>query len=318
MTLSPIDRIASAIKSAYKSLVSRVVGSAKVSAVAGAIEASPELAARALALGQMTEITELSRSGYIEGGITQNIKLPNGLIADFSPSEVWLSGNAARIIESANNDNHAAIMSVITAGNRTGKSSSEIALDIIGRINKQTGQRVGGVIGLTGHDAQMIMDVYDQLRSGDPDQLEAYLSRKDRFKLFDKLVQQARDAGKAVGSTDAARIQAAYAQVKLERHQELVASHEAHLAYNKGVFDVYSGLRYQDRQPTSIIKIWQSKGDNRVRPDHVKLNGQRVAIDQPFVVGGQRLMFPGDDSLGATWKELANCRCILSYRVTWV
>ena len=36
--------------------------------------------------------------------------------------------------------------------------------------------------------------------------------------------------------------------------------------------------------------------DDRVREDHADANGQRVELGQPFSVGGDLLLFPGDNS----------------------
>jgi len=57
------------------------------------------------------------------------------------------------------------------------------------------------------------------------------------------------------------------------------------------------------------IKMWLTVGDSLVRPIHSAAGGQRVPINQAFFVGGELLMYPGDSSLGATLKNLANCRC---------
>lgn len=62
-----------------------------------------------------------------------------------------------------------------------------------------------------------------------------------------------------------------------------------------------------------VVKEWQTNIDGRERPTHHKANGQRRLIDQPFDVGGSRMMYPGDAS--APEKERINCRCVLSYTI---
>ena len=42
-------------------------------------------------------------------------------------------------------------------------------------------------------------------------------------------------------------------------------------------------------------------------------NGQKVDLDQPFTVGGSKMMFPGDNSLGAVANEIIQCRCTQYY-----
>lgn len=55
-------------------------------------------------------------------------------------------------------------------------------------------------------------------------------------------------------------------------------------------------------------KTWVIAGNN-TRPDHLAADGQTVANDEPFVVGGELLMYPGDDSMGASAGNIINCSC---------
>lgn len=48
---------------------------------------------------------------------------------------------------------------------------------------------------------------------------------------------------------------------------------------------------------------------NEKRRIHVEANGQIVDNDQPFIVGEEKLMFPGDTSMGASGWNIYNCRC---------
>lgn len=63
--------------------------------------------------------------------------------------------------------------------------------------------------------------------------------------------------------------------------------------------------------PVVLEKIWLSMRDDRVRDAHRAADGLRIPVDEPFLVGGERLMYPGDASLGATAKNLIRCRCTL-------
>ena len=57
-----------------------------------------------------------------------------------------------------------------------------------------------------------------------------------------------------------------------------------------------------------LRKRWVSAKDMRVRDAHGKADGQTVDIDEPFIVGGEKMMFPGDPSSASGWN-LYNCRC---------
>lgn len=60
-------------------------------------------------------------------------------------------------------------------------------------------------------------------------------------------------------------------------------------------------------------KRWKTFGDSKVRKTHREAAGQTVPIGEPFIVGGYRLMFPCDSSLGADASEIVNCRCTVQY-----
>lgn len=56
---------------------------------------------------------------------------------------------------------------------------------------------------------------------------------------------------------------------------------------------------------------WLASLDDRVRPSHAQANGQVRPLNEPFVVGGYRMMYPGDASLEAPASEFVNCRCVV-------
>lgn len=57
-------------------------------------------------------------------------------------------------------------------------------------------------------------------------------------------------------------------------------------------------------------KRWVAHHDARTRPSHAAANGQVVAVEEPFLVGGYALMHPGDPS--GPVKETASCRCVMN------
>lgn len=56
-------------------------------------------------------------------------------------------------------------------------------------------------------------------------------------------------------------------------------------------------------------KEWKTIIDGHERHTHFIANGQIVPIDEPFIVGGYRMMFPRDMTYGAPLREIINCRC---------
>lgn len=56
---------------------------------------------------------------------------------------------------------------------------------------------------------------------------------------------------------------------------------------------------------------WVATTDERTRDAHADANGQQVDMDEPFIVDGEQLMYPGDTSLGASAGNTINCRCTI-------
>lgn len=64
-----------------------------------------------------------------------------------------------------------------------------------------------------------------------------------------------------------------------------------------------------------IQKRWISIIDGRTRDAHIDADNQVVGLHDPFIVGGEKLMFPGDRSMGASGWNLYNCRCSYAEKV---
>lgn len=77
-------------------------------------------------------------------------------------------------------------------------------------------------------------------------------------------------------------------------------------AQNAGRMDSYKAA---EKMGIEMERQWLATLDARTRDEHAMADGQTVGIDEPFTVGGEKLMFPGDGSLGASGWNLYNCRC---------
>ncbi|MGP4063081.1 phage minor head protein [Halobacillus sp. H74] len=71
-----------------------------------------------------------------------------------------------------------------------------------------------------------------------------------------------------------------------------------------------AGQYHADGQSGMVIgKVWRSALQERTREHHREADGQRVPFDEPFIVKGEPLMFPGDSSMGASADNTIQCRC---------
>lgn len=75
-------------------------------------------------------------------------------------------------------------------------------------------------------------------------------------------------------------------------------------AQNAGRTDSYAAA---EKMGVKTKRQWVATLDNRTRHEHGELDGQVVAVDEPFEVGGYSLMFPGDPS--GPPHLIYNCRC---------
>jgi hypothetical protein len=92
-----------------------------------------------------------------------------------------------------------------------------------------------------------------------------------------------------------------------EPRARVIARTESHGARNtvnaasvRRVANAFSGFNAFSRR-------WQAAEDARTRPTHDAADGQTVALNEPFTVGGASLDFPGDPS--GPPGEIINCRC---------
>lgn len=321
--LRNIEELEPRLQRAYLDQIRAVVDAATIAEIERLIEPQDERGvSELLYLGVFAALMEASRAAYMVGATSEKVKPPRPgakpIEFDVNQPEAQadIQKGATDLLEEISSNQREVIGGTMRAGLNRGQTARETALDIIGRVNAQTGNRSGGVIGLAGNDAQAIARATEQLMSGDPVQLRQYLTRADRDKRLDSIIHESIETGKPVSKADTKRIIGRYADRKLEARAQMIAQSEAHKAYNAGWNRLYAQLLQQDVPPESVEKIWRSKGDEKVRHSHALLNGQRVPLNQPFKSPkGAQMMFPGDDSLGAGWDELAHCRCTVSYRV---
>ncbi len=64
-----------------------------------------------------------------------------------------------------------------------------------------------------------------------------------------------------------------------------------------------------------IKREWVATRDARVRGGHADADTQTVGVDESYTVDGESMMFPGDDSLGASPGNIIQCRCTEVYAV---
>ena len=83
-----------------------------------------------------------------------------------------------------------------------------------------------------------------------------------------------------------------------------IARTEMLKAYNQGKM---LGHYQAEDMGIPLRKKWVATHDDRTRDDHIEMDGVTVETDEPFIVGGVRMMYPHDPNGGA--GNVVNCRC---------
>lgn len=77
----------------------------------------------------------------------------------------------------------------------------------------------------------------------------------------------------------------------------------------------YSGREAALYTGLDMTKSWLAWIDDKTRTGHAEYNGETTSMDEPYVIDGDQMMYPGDSTLGAGAGNLVNCRCTETYQV---
>lgn len=134
-----------------------------------------------------------------------------------------------------------------------------------------------------------------------------HISETTRSQVRDTLAEGV--AGGEHAALLTARIDALYLQQIIPNRSRTIARTEIVAASNLGS---QAGARATG---LPLKKSWLSTPDARTRESHSLANGQEREMNEPYVVDGEELMFPGDSSMTASAGNVANCRCTETYSV---
>lgn len=261
-----------------------------------------------------TKITE----AYVAGGQGAVSSMPAAVSIGFrfdpgnQRAASWIRTHAARLITGLLENEREQARGILADGMARGLSPQRVALDLVGRQNRVTLRREGGLMGLSSPQRAYVEAARTELASTDPNALRNYLTRKRRDKRHDATVRQAISTGKRIDAATVRNMIARYEAGLLKFRGEVIARTEALPAIRAAKREAYQQLVDDGRiAAQDIVRGWSTTQDGRQRDSHDSMQGQRVrGLDQPFQSpSGALLLFPGDSSLGAPVSEIASCRC---------
>jgi hypothetical protein len=229
----------------------------------------------------------------------------------------WLADISSRMVTEIIQDQRAAVRVALRQGMDAGRGPRQVALEIVGRIDRATKRRAGGILGLHSQQAGYVRSMRAELAGGEPG-ISNYFTRALRDRRFDDSILSAIDAGRPVAQRTIDGAATSYSNRLLKHRGDTIARTETIGALNTAKDDAYrqsvdSGMV----EAEALTKEWDATGnDGRTRQTHLDLDGQVVALDAPFVSSsGAMLMHPHDASLGAPAAEIIACRCIVKYKI---
>lgn len=271
------------------------------------------------------QLEESIRTAYAVGGATGAAQLgriptPKGtLVLRFdvrSPdAEKWLKElSSVRIVEIAEETRNV-VRTVLTDNIAKGNNPRTSALDLVGRIDKTTKKRTGGVIGLTEQQATWSINAREELENLDPN----YLTRKLRDKRLDGAFKKSIESGVPMRQD---QIDSAISRMQsrtLKYRGDNIARTESLSALSEGQNEaVKQAIDLAELDGELTTKYWDATGDSKTRPDHAATEESYpdgIPFDESFSVGGVMMQWPRDPSGGA--GNVINCRCRLKTRVNF-
>lgn len=236
----------------------------------------------------------------------------------------WISENIGDMITRITREQVENVRTVIADGFSKGEHPHTIARDIVGRVNRISGKREGGVLGLDGPRAERLHAVTVGMRTKEGVQ-DLVIRHQDgslsvRYKVNKstetRIIKAYRD-GTAVSLQDRIISEQQYRNALLKSRGDTIARTETSSAVMGARDEQWRQLTEQGIvQPELIIKTWRHRrGRGDFRPDHVAMSGVQVrGLNTPFVFpDGTAMQYPCDPSAAA--KHVINCGCEAVYTV---
>lgn len=230
--------------------------------------------------------------------------------------ETAIRQHAARMVTGMTQDMRAGLAEILAANLAEGASPNRAALNAVGRINRVTSRREGGLLGLTSQQMRTAEWIRRAMRDGDADKMRQYLGLQLRDKRFDRSVLRALRA--ETGLPDAAdRIFARYSDKALDYRGKTVARHETMLALDQSRDDAFRQQIDEGKVDVQdITKTWHHTARKNERPQHKAMQGQVVGFNDMFVApDGTQMRYPRDASAPAS--HTIGCFCRAEYRIDY-
>lgn len=232
-------------------------------------------------------------------------------------AEAWLRQYSSTLVTRIIEDQRAAIRVRLTEGLSQGENPRKTALDVVGRVSRTSNRREGGIIGLTAPQERFVSNARQELSSGDPVRLRAYLERERRDKRFDRTVLKAIKDGKPLDQETINRIVGRYSDKLLQLRGDMVGLNETMNAMARSRADaIRQQINAGKIDARDVTKVWKHTPNQHPRHHHQVMNGKSVPWGEKFQLpNGIMMDYPHDPD--APVSETIFCHCLFLVKIDY-
>lgn len=237
-------------------------------------------------------------------------------------AERLLREQLVNLVTNITADQQQALRMGFEGGLAKGQNPTRTALDVVGRVNRITGRREGGYIGLTSRQVEFIDRAKANLLAGDVEGMRAYLDLKTRDKRFDRTVAKAIREGRPVDADMVRKIVMRLSDKNLLLRGETIGLEETRTALltarDNAIRQQIGAGKITEQE---VLKIWKHSGSEHPRMQHVEMaaryKAQGISLQQPFVASdGTLLMYP--HAPGVPARHRIGCKCRVEYDIDYI
>lgn len=341
------DKLEPVMRAAFMEIIADIVNGADLSAIISALkdgDIDGAIAAVNISRAAFRPVDLAVMSAFEAGGVSAMAALP--VMRDQTGAQIRIRfdvrnpaaenrilTHSGRLITGFTDEMIDISRRVFSEGLQQGIAPRQSALKLIGEIDKKTGRRAGGMIGLNNPQSiwvenaiadleqKTIVRVIDGVEVEYKGSLKKYLTRDARDRRFDGQINKAIESGKPLDDAAINKITGRYSDRLLKSRAETIGRSETMEALNASRIASYSQIA--DETGVSVIdaeKVWKATKDTRTRHQHADMDGVSVmGLDTPFTMpDGSLMQYPCDGSLGAGAHQRINCRCTVFIRLNYM
>ena len=320
-----IARLQPEIRQAFEAAIYGARAAVDFNALVSALQAGN--VARAVELVTISHaalfpLEEAVRNSYVAGAFTASTTLPRGMQASFTfngnapRAEAYLRGIGSTLIQDIRDNTNAAsreyllerVRQITATGQADNRALRSVAQEITGKLNRVTGRREGGVLGLTRQQADAVLNARADLLNLD----RRYFTRELRDRRFDALVRKSIADGKPLARADIDRIAGRYNDRMLAYRGRVIAKDQSFTASASGRREAMAQIGERP-DIERVEKTWLAiPASKEPRPEHQAMSGTTIPLDEPFDFGDYTLDMPHDPNGAA--EHTIGCTCNAVYR----